>query len=287
MGFAPALAHVPAWAVLLLSAFIPALIVVGLHAIFRRFVPGDKLIPHHDVAGFLVGIAGVLYAVVLGFLVITVWVSFDSAQATADLEASDVAELFTFAGAIPEPARSQIRTAMADYAFEVRDVEWPMLVEGRQDMRARGFYEKALPVIAAITSPKHGSDSDGPLALQQSALTMLHDLSVHRRERLIVAETGLPEALYIVLILGALIVLAFAFLFGVESKALQFTMTFLITAMIGLLLGTIVALDHPYSGPIRVSSHAWTLVIENNDLARYRSVKTAGYQEGAGGKNER
>jgi hypothetical protein len=141
-------------------------------------------------------------------------------------------------------------------------------------MRARGFYLKALPVIASITSTAKGSaDSpDGRLAVQQSALTILHDLSVHRRQRLIVAETGLPEALYVALILGALIVLAFAFLFGVDSKALQFTMTFLITAMMGLLLGTIVSLDRPYSGPIRVSSHAWTLVIENNHLARYRST---------------
>src|SRR6185312_12227705 len=100
MGFEAWLAHLPAWLVLLLFAVVPALVTVGLHAIFRSFVVADRLIPHHDVAGFLVGIAGVLYAVVLGFLVITVWVSFDSAQATADLEASDVAELFTFASVL-------------------------------------------------------------------------------------------------------------------------------------------------------------------------------------------
>lgn len=268
MGFEIWLAHVPAWLVLLLFAFVPGVITVGLHAMFRRYVVADRLIPHHDVAGFLVGIAGVLYAVVLGFLVITVWVSFDSAQATADLEASDAAELFTFSEVFPEPARTQLRRTMANYAFEVRDREWPLLVYDRQDLRARSFYHDALPIIASLTAR-----SDHPLALQESALSTLHELSVHRRQRLITAATGLPQALYVALLAGALIVMAFTFLFGVDNKALQFTMTFLIAAMIGLLFGTIVSLDRPYSGPIRVSPDAWTLVIENNDLEKYRSVR--------------
>lgn len=274
MAFHIWLAHVPAWVVLLMFAVIPGLAVVGLHAIFRRFVSPDKLIPHHDVAGFLVGIAGVLYAVVLGFLVVTVWVSFDSAQATADLEASDVGELFNFASVFPEPARAHLRQAMADYAFEVRDKEWPLLIFDRQDLRARSVYRTALPIIASITTRSKGTTSfPAMLAIQQSALTTLHELSVHRRQRLINAESGLPGALYVGLIVGAIIVLIFAFLFGVDKKALQFTMTFLITAMIGLLFGTIVSLDRPYSGPIRVSSQAWTLVIENNDLADYRTIR--------------
>jgi hypothetical protein len=259
--------------VLLLFAIVPGLIAVGLHAIVRRYVVAESLIPHHDVAGFLVGIAGVLYAVVLGFLVVTVWVSFDNAQANADVEASDVAEIFGFAAVFPEPARTHLRQAMADYAFEVRDREWPMLVYDRQDMRARSFYVSALPDIASITRlPGRSATFDtGLLAVQQSALNALHELSVHRRQRLINAESGLPPALYVTLIVGAIIVMAFSFLFGVDKRALQFTMTFLIAAMMGLLFGTIVSLDHPYSGSIRVSPHAWTLVIENGDFEKYRT----------------
>jgi membrane protein implicated in regulation of membrane protease activity len=266
------LAHIPAWLVLVLFALVPAVVAVALHALFRRYVPAEDLIPHNDVAGFLVGIAGVLYAVVLGFVVVTVWVSFDAAQTNADLEASDVAEIFSFAGVLPEPARTELRAALANYAFEVRDREWPMLVYGRQDLRARSFYRSALPVIASIANAKRGGDAGTLTALQQNALTVVHELSVHRRARLIGAESGLPEAIYVALIAGAAIVVAFTYLFGVDHRALQFTMTFLIVAMIGLLFGTIVSLDHPYSGPIRVSSQAWTLVIENNDLAKYRTA---------------
>ena len=53
--------------------------------------------PHHDVAGFLVAVIGVLYAVVLGFVVVTVWTAFDDAQQTADMEAGKVADAYGFA----------------------------------------------------------------------------------------------------------------------------------------------------------------------------------------------
>ncbi len=156
----------------------------------------------------------------------------------------------------------RLRSLMANYAFEVRDREWPMLVVDKQDLRARAFYIAALPIIAART---------GQVASQQTAFEVLHSLSVHRRQRLIAADSGLPGGLYFSLILGGAIVVAFVFLFSISNEALQLTMTGLIVAMMGLLIGVIVSLDRPYTGAIRVSPQPWTLIIQNNDLARYRT----------------
>ncbi|MGZ3499054.1 MAG: bestrophin-like domain, partial [Vulcanimicrobiaceae bacterium] len=58
---------------------------------------------------------------------------------------------------------------------------------------------------------------------------------------------------------------------GITNQTLQLTMTALVAASIGLLFGVIVSLDRPYTGSIRVSPEAWTLIIENNHLANYRS----------------
>ncbi|MGZ3550254.1 MAG: bestrophin-like domain, partial [Vulcanimicrobiaceae bacterium] len=141
------LAHVPAWVGLVLFSVLPALAAAGLHYGFRRVVPPNQLLPHHDVAGFLIAVVGVIYAVVLGFVVVNVWVAFDSAQRTADLEAGDVAELFNVARAFPKETRTPLQRSMADYAFEVRDREWPMLEYDRQDLRARRFVIDALQTI--------------------------------------------------------------------------------------------------------------------------------------------
>ena len=59
-------AHTPGWVVLLVFMLVPAAVAVAIHAVVRALVPAEKLLPHHDVAGFLVAVVGVLYAVVLG-----------------------------------------------------------------------------------------------------------------------------------------------------------------------------------------------------------------------------
>jgi Protein of unknown function (DUF4239) len=259
---------------LVLFTVVPAVVLCAIHYGFRKLVPPEHLIPHHDVAGFLIAVVGVIYAVVLGFVVVTVWVSFDTAQRTADLEASDAAELFTLARAFPQPARGHLEHSLADYAFEVRDREWPLLSSGNQDQRARQIY---LTAVEEIMQQPHGhasvADEVERVPLQDRALSTLHDLSTHRRERLIDAGTRLPTALYAALVVGAVFVLAFVFLFGVERTALQLTMTAIIAASIGLLFGVIVCLDRPYSGAMRVSPDAWTLIIENNDLERFRTIR--------------
>lgn len=257
---------------LLLFTVVPAAAAAALHYVFRKVVTPDYLIDHHDVAGFLIAVVGVVYAVVLGFVVVTVWVSFDSAQRTADLEASDAAELFTLARAFPEPAKSDLEHSIANYAFEVRDREWPLLASGNQDRRARQIYLTAVEEIM-LAPHAHTSmvDEFARVPLQERALATLHDLSVHRRERLIDTSTQLPNVLYFALFGGGILVVAFGFLFGVEKVKLQLTMTALLTASMGLLLGVILCLDKPYSGAVRVSPDAWTLIIESNDLARYRT----------------
>lgn len=263
---------VPDWVGILLYTAVPAAVAISAHALFRRYVPAERLIPHHEVAGFLVAVVGVLYAVVLGFLVITVWSAFDSAQRNADLEAGDVAEVFLIARALPEPARSHLRSLMADYAFEVRDREWPMLADGEQDPVARELLLEGFDAIAEMPIQTNGTGE----AMRQStvhaaALTDYHDLSSQRRQRLLDADNHVQFALYFSLVLGALIVFAFVFLFGVERSAPQLTMTGLVAASIGLLFGLIVQLDRPYSNGIRVTPAAFTFVIQTNHLAKYRT----------------
>jgi hypothetical protein len=263
----------PIWLSLLLFAMVPAAIAVLLHDQFRRIVPGEKLIPHHEVAGFLVSIVGLLYAVVLAFLVAEAWTTFDNSQRTADSEASSVAEAFVTATLLPQPERSKVRSLLADYAFEVRDREWPLLVEGRQDLKAREYLLAAFKTVLDVRIP---SNVLLPEALQlqsaqQIVLGDLHDVSTERRARLLDVGRRVPTALYFALIFGWVILMAFVFLFR-TPRALQLTMTGLVAAMVGLLFGLVVQFDVPYSRGIRVSTEAWTFVIENNHLEQYRTT---------------
>ncbi|HTA38627.1 MAG TPA: hypothetical protein VK760_06105 [Candidatus Acidoferrales bacterium] len=255
----------PDWFTLLLFIAVPAAGVALFHMVLRRFVKPEHLTPHHDVAGFLVAIVGVLYAVVLGFVVVTVWSNFDDVQRTTDVEAGAVADAYAFATLLPDPPRTRVETMLARYALEVRDHEFASLAVGHPDPAARLYLISALQAIAGtpLKPTKDLSEALRNESTRQAVVTGMRDIADNRRLRLIEAKSKLPTPLYLALIIGAFMVLAFVFLFGVENQLLQITMTAIVAGCIGLLLGVIVEFNSPFQGAIRVSPEAWNSLIES------------------------
>jgi hypothetical protein len=256
----------PDWFVLLAFIVVPAAAAVVAHFFVRRLVTPESLLESQHVMGFLVSIVGVLYAVVLGFVVVTVWSSFDSIQRTADEEAGYVSDAYSYSRLLNEPERTKVGNAIAAYAVDVHDREWNALAQGTIDPRPR---EDLLQAFAALNAEPVRPNATFAQALRsqsehdevQRALNGIFD---HRRLRLIEARSVLPASMNVALVCGAFIVVAFVFLFGVKNAALQLSTTALVAGCIGLLLGIVVIYDAPYRGVLRVSSGPWEYVIRSN-----------------------
>jgi uncharacterized membrane protein len=65
--------------------------------------------------------------------------------------------------------------------------------------------------------------------------------------RLVAAEEGLPGVLWVVLIFGGIAVVGFTYLFGLENTWAQRLMVVTLAAVIGLVLFTMGAMEHPLS----------------------------------------
>jgi hypothetical protein len=263
------LAFVPVLIALPLFGLIPAAVAVGVHTLLRRRVPPESLAEQHDVAGYLIAVVGVLYSVVLGFLVGTVWTQFASAQQTADAEAGSVADAFNYAGYVGEPQSAILQRLIARYAIEVRDVEWFSMQHGREDPTAQSLLVRA--VRATFTLPLRSQDSAAVLqrsTMQGWVLDSLRDVGNARRLRLVQSGSWLPPGLLEALILGGAVVICFTFFFGVKNYRRQMLMTALLAGSMGLFFGLVLELSTPYSGAIHISRDAWTYIIVNNDLTR-------------------
>ena len=83
---------------------------------------------HNDVAGYLFSAVGVLYAVVLGFVVVVVWQKYDGAVSNVENEVDAVGNLYHVVDAFPAPApRSRIRgglRATSTPSFESNGRRW-------------------------------------------------------------------------------------------------------------------------------------------------------------------
>ena len=96
---------------------------VGCLILVQRLVPISVRRQHNDVAGFIYVVLGVVYAVLLGLMVVAVWEEWKMAARTADEEASALAEIFWLADRMPESEGHHIQELARSYARVVVNEE--------------------------------------------------------------------------------------------------------------------------------------------------------------------
>ncbi len=226
--------------------------------VVRRAVPHQRLTPHYEVSGFVYAAIGVIYAVLVGFAVITVWEEIRDAEANAIHEANAAADLYRLAGGLPDPTRSMVREAVLAYTRTVIDVEWDAMYD------RRGPSDEAVARIdalwQALTQVQPSTATQTEVVGQ--SFQQLDQLSESRSQRLIDSESGLPGLLWAALITGAALTVLFPCVFGVENGALHALIIATLAATLGLLLFLTYDLDHPYSGDVRVSPEGFTYLLE-------------------------
>ena len=94
-------------------------------------------------------------------------------------------------------------------------------------------------------------------------LRNLDEISEARRARLVTATGIVPGIIWTVLFAGAFITLGFTFFFGTPNLRAQSLMSGALALLIFGGLLTIVAIDHPFAGTVRVGPDALTAVIED------------------------
>jgi hypothetical protein len=81
-------------------------------------------------------------------------------------------------------------------------------------------------------------------------MTVIHD---NRNERLDSADGTVPNALWLVLLAGALITLGYPSFFGTSNLAAQVLMTASLAALVALTAFVAVVLDYPFTGDVQIS----------------------------------
>jgi hypothetical protein len=226
---------------------------VVLHAVLQRRFRSEMLRRHNDVAGYLFSAVGVLYAVVLGFVVVVVWQKYDNAVSNVENEVDAVGNLYHVVDAFPPEMREQIRTSLRGYVETVVRVEWPAM---NNDKPVPELGAQKLETVA-YTIDTFGARNFKEFAGQQAAIANEQRLFDARRARLIESVPAVPPVLWFALIAGALAMVAFCYIFGVENRPAQLMMTAILVGLIGILFVVIEEFSTPFTGSVRISSEGW------------------------------
>jgi hypothetical protein len=207
---------------------------------------GEEL-THNDVAGPIIATVGTILAVILSFLLVTVWQEYDGAAATVVQEESAVADLFRLSDHLHEPASATLRSLMRSYVNDVVEQEWPEMRRGESSPAARKVVLDTVSVLSAF-QPRTTAEA----TIQDHALTLATTIADSRRSRLFANQQGIPMFFWVGDILLAAITIGFCFLFRVRSFGAHLIMTAGLTTVIATIFVLIALFDYPFRGDSQI-----------------------------------
>lgn len=235
---------------------IVVLVLVSLGGLMfvRRILKLEELESHHPVTDPLLQVVGMMFAILLGFMVGDAMSRFTQARMIVQQEASSIADVFRLAGGFSNPERDNIRSLCSRYADDVINDEWPKLAAKKTSNKVWKTYNE---LWATLNGIKVKDDSEA--CVLQCILPCMVSVGDNRRMRVEAMHNGLPAALWGVLGMAGVATIMFTFLFAAPNRILQMVMTSIITIVMGLNVFMLASYDDPFSGDVMVSPDAFVV----------------------------
>ena len=224
----------------------------------NRIWPWEKRHEHNDLIGWQLGILGTTYAVILGFMLYTVWTNYGAAEQNVDLEATSLRNIYRLAEGLPEPQHAQIQILCRTYATAVIEQDWPLMAHNLVPNHSHEINNAMWKTLMSIkaTTPTETIAED-------HALFELSQLTEHRHTRLLESAYRIPTVLWFVLLVGGVVTVTSASMFGSANIRLHAIQVLFFSLLVSLVLLAIADINRPFQGSVHVSTYAFERAQEN------------------------
>jgi ABC-type multidrug transport system fused ATPase/permease subunit len=251
------LLYLPVPMAFFVAAAITTLIALAGLWLVRRRYPAEVLKENHEVAAIIFNAFGLFYGVMVAFVVFVTWSGYSDATKSLQMEANEVDDIFHSTEAFPEPARSVIKKELMNYINSVYYDELKKMDVGQVTLRARSPLHRVMDVFYHPDAQVFANRE-----LYAETLRRLNNLAQDRRLRIFAANDTVPEAIWLVLLVGGAFTVLYTFFFGMKNIRAQYVITTTLTVTITLILFLIYVLDHPFTGTSKVSAEPLKEVID-------------------------
>ncbi len=212
---------------------------------------------NHEVGGFLFNALGLIYAVLIAFVVYATWADYNTAQDYCDREANTLQDLYLNTEALPQAHQSQIREKILKYLTQVVNEDWPLLNIDMDNPSSK----QTLIALWRLYMKIDTFENENQKVFFEESVSRLNDVTDFRRMRVLSSQNHIPAVVWTVILIGALTSVGFSLFFGTKSFAVQATMTSLFAMTNAIIILLILALDHPYTGDIKINSFPFESVL--------------------------
>ncbi len=232
-------------------------ITLALIWLVRKYVPAE-LRGHEERRGWVFAFCGVLYALVVGFVLAFALNGHQTAESQATAEADSVAALSRTATLFDAESRDRVGHELICYARSVIEDEWPAMEEGRSSALASAANDRLFQSFGRL-----GRDAPNHAALATS-LDRVRDLGEARAARLLKSNQSLPPMFWIFMIFGGLILTAYAtVLAGRERASGQIMFILPVTLLLLCSMYLVAAFEKPFRDPNAITPRAMEVALES------------------------
>jgi hypothetical protein len=240
----------PAAAVIILCIVAVSLSYIGLKIVRKKF-PEDVLRDNHEVGGFIFNAFGLIYAVLVAFVVFVTWNEYNDARSNLDAEASEIIDVYNTSKAFPDSTRDHLNKALIEYIENIMNDEWPLLENGEPSMKARQSFRSLWLIYSTMDVSRLSN-----VPVYEESLKHLNSLSEKRRTRLFDSRENIPPIIWAALLFGGVMCVVFTYFFCSRRLQAQVVMTSALTVLNTLILYMIYLLDHPFIGSMKLTTEA-------------------------------
>lgn len=211
---------------------------------------------NNDLANYYIAAVGVFYALLIGLISVATWENHSDVEATVSNEAVAISDLYRDIEGYPAEMKADLRQRLRHYVQHVIEEEWPVQRRGVEPTgEGRGVTELARRL--AMFEPA----TAGQEIVHAEVMSQFNSFLTFRQLRLQAVGGGLPGLLWLVVLIGAAVMIGLTFFLWTDNLRIHSLLTASLGLIIGLMVFLIFTLDRPLVGRLGVEPGSFEEVL--------------------------
>jgi Protein of unknown function (DUF4239) len=212
---------------------------------------------NNDIVGNFLSVSGLFYGITLGLISVTTFENFQAAESAVSHEASALNVLYRDVNLLQNAEKNDLKILLKDYAYYTVGEGWQLQQKGQLPKGTSKIVNRFETILAA-----YKIENEKDKIIFAELVRQNNKLSEARRERINIVQQGLPAVVWLVLFVGAFVVISLTWFLVISNKRLDIAVNVLCGVLLGSLIFLIAAMDNPFRGEFSVSSQPFQLLID-------------------------
>jgi hypothetical protein len=212
---------------------------------------------NNEIVGNFLAVSGLFYGITLGLIAVGTFENFQTAESAVSQEAAALNGLYRDINLLEGAEKNELKIILKDYAYYIVNEAWK---EQQKGVLPKGTSNIINRFERAMINYKIETEKDKIVFAE--IVRQNNKLSDARRVRVNLVQQGLPAAVWLVLFVGAFVVINLTWFLVISNRKLDIAVNVLCGALLGSLIFLIAAMDNPFRGEFSVSSQPFQLLID-------------------------